>query len=70
MRRALPTSRRRQVVCVVQVVVLLIVVAPLLPAPASAALALAGLLVLAGSFAADVAWLARRARARLTPEVS
>lgn len=69
LRRRLPPRRRRQVVCVVQIVVLLAVVAPLLPAAASAPLALAGLLVLAGSFAADVAWLARRARTPLEEEV-
>lgn len=69
LRRPLPPRRRRQAVCVVQVVVLLVVVAPLLPAAASAPLALAGLLVLAGSFAADVAWLARRAHSPLEPEV-
>lgn len=70
MRRPLPPRRRRQAVCVVQIVVLLAVVAPLLPAEASAPLALAGLLVLAASFATDVAWLARRARAPLDAEIS
>jgi phosphatidylglycerophosphate synthase len=61
LRRPLPPSRRRQTVCVVQIVVLLAVVAPLLPRAVTAPLALAGLLVLAYSFAVDVAWLARRA---------
>jgi len=70
LRRPLPPSRRRQVVCVVQVIVLLVVVASLLPRPAGAALALAGLLALAGSFAADVAWLARRSRDSPDMEVS
>lgn len=70
MRRQLPPRRRRQAVCVVQIVVLLAVVAPLLPAELSAPLALAGLLVLAASFAADVAWLARRAGTPPGPEVS
>lgn len=69
MRRPLPPSRRRQTVCVVQIVVLLAVVAPLLPRAATAPLALAGLLVLAYSFAVDVAWLARRARRPLDGEV-
>jgi phosphatidylglycerophosphate synthase len=69
MRRPLPPRRRRQAVCVVQIVVLLAVVAPLLPAEASAPLALAGLLVLTASFATDVAWLAHRARTPLGPEV-
>jgi uncharacterized protein (DUF58 family) len=54
----------------VQVIVLLVVVASLLPRPAGAALALAGLLALAGSFAADVAWLARRSRDSPDMEVS
>ena len=70
MRRPLPPRWRRQAVCVVQIVVLLAVVAPLLPAAASAPLALAGLAILAGSFAADIAWLARRARTPLEAEVS
>jgi phosphatidylglycerophosphate synthase len=70
MRRPLPPRWRRQAVCVVQIVVLLAVVAPLLPASASTPLAFAGLVVLAGSFAADIAWLARRARAPLEAEVS
>lgn len=61
LRRALPPSRRRQAVCVVQIVVLLAVVAPVLPRAVTAPLALAGLLVLAYSFAVDVAWLARHA---------
>jgi phosphatidylglycerophosphate synthase len=54
----LPERYSRKTVCVVQIVVLLAVIAPLLPPGASAALALAGLLVLAASFAIDVAWLA------------
>jgi phosphatidylglycerophosphate synthase len=58
LRRPLFPSRRRKAVCVVQIVVLLAVIAPLLPPGASAALALAGLLVLGASFAIDVAWLA------------
>jgi phosphatidylglycerophosphate synthase len=70
MRRPLPPRWRRQAVCVVQIVVLLAVVAPLLPAAASAPLALAGLAVLAGSFAVDIAWLARRARIPFEAEVS
>ena len=63
LRAALPPRRRRQAVCVVQIGVLLVVVAPVLPPPVRAPLAAAGLLVLAYSFAVDVAWLARRARA-------
>jgi len=60
LRRPLLPSRRRQAVCVAQIVVLLAVIAPLLPPGASAPLALAGLLVLASSFAMDVSWLAGR----------
>jgi phosphatidylglycerophosphate synthase len=70
MRRALPYSRRRQAVCVVQIVVLLAVVAPALPRALSAPLAAAGLAVLAWSFLVDVAWLARRRREPLPTEVS
>jgi len=69
LRRPLPPRWRRQAVCVVQIVVLLLVVAPLLPAHASAPLAFAGVLVLAASFAVDIAWLARRARAPLEVEL-
>lgn len=69
LRRPLPPRWRRQAVCVVQIVVLLLVVAPLLPASASAPLAFAGLLVLAASFAVDIAWLARRARMPLEAEL-
>jgi hypothetical protein len=49
-------------VCVVQIVSLIVALVPLVAGPASAALAAGGLLLLAWSFAADVAWLARRAR--------
>jgi phosphatidylglycerophosphate synthase len=60
LRRPLPPRRRRQTVCVVQIVVLLAVISPLLSRAVSAPLALAGLLVLAASFALDVSWLAER----------
>jgi phosphatidylglycerophosphate synthase len=60
MRRPLPASRLRKTICVVQIVVLLAVIAPLLPPGASSPLALAGLLVLASSFAIDLSWLAGR----------
>jgi phosphatidylglycerophosphate synthase len=59
---ALPPSRRRQAVCVVQIVSLLGALAPVVVPPWSAALALAGLAALLWSFAVDVRWLARRAR--------
>jgi phosphatidylglycerophosphate synthase len=58
---ALPASRRRQVVCVVQIVSLLGALAPIIAVPWSAALALAGLAALVWSFAVDVRWLARHA---------
>lgn len=59
---ALPPSRRRQAVCVVQIASLIGALAPFLPPPASALLALAGLVVLGWSFGIDVAWLGRHAR--------
>ncbi len=60
LRRPLEQSRRRQTVCVVQALSLTVCLAPPLLPPASDAVALTGLLLLCGSFAADVAWLARR----------
>jgi phosphatidylglycerophosphate synthase len=60
---ALPPSRRRQAVCVVQIASLIGALAPLVAAPASSALALFGLALLVWSFGVDVAWLARHARA-------
>ena len=60
---ALPPSRRRQAVCVVQIVSLLGALVPLVVPPWSGALALAGLAALVGSFAVDVGWLARHAHA-------
>jgi phosphatidylglycerophosphate synthase len=60
---ALPPSRRRQAVCVVQIVSLIGALVPFVPARESAALALVGLAFLVWSFAIDVAWLARHARA-------
>jgi phosphatidylglycerophosphate synthase len=60
---ALPPSRRRQAVCVVQIVSLLVALAPVVVFPWSSALALAGLAALVWSFAVDVRWLARQARA-------
>ena len=61
--RALPPSRRRQTVCVVQIVSLILCLLPVVVPPASTAIGAVGLVLLLGSFAADVAWLARRARA-------
>jgi phosphatidylglycerophosphate synthase len=61
MRRALPASRRRQTVCIVQSSALLACLSPLFPRPWSVGVAAVGLLVLAWSFLIDVVWLARRA---------
>jgi phosphatidylglycerophosphate synthase len=58
----LPPSRRRQAVCVVQIASLILCLTPFVTPPVSAAIGFAGLVALFGSFAADVAWLARRAR--------
>ena len=58
----LPPSRRRQAVCVVQIASLILCLAPFVAPPASAAIGFAGLVALVASFAADIAWLARRAR--------
>jgi phosphatidylglycerophosphate synthase len=63
LRAALPPSRRRQAVCVVQIVSLLGALSPVVAPRPAAALALAGLAVLVWSFAVDVRWLARHARA-------
>jgi phosphatidylglycerophosphate synthase len=62
MGRALPPSRRRQAVCVVQIVSLIGALVPGVSPPWSTAIALAGLVLLVWSFAVDVVWLARRAR--------
>ena len=59
LRNALPPSRRRQAVCVVQIVSLLGALAPVVVSPWSDALALTGLAALVWSFAVDVQWLAR-----------
>ncbi|WKB51850.1 CDP-alcohol phosphatidyltransferase family protein [Eleftheria terrae] len=56
----LPPSRRRKAVCALQIGCLVACLAPLFDATAAAAMAGAGLLALCASFAADVAWLARR----------
>jgi phosphatidylglycerophosphate synthase len=59
----LAPSRRRQAACVVQIASLCVCLLPVVVPPASVVVALVGLAVLLGSFAADVGWLARRARA-------
>lgn len=60
MRVALPPSRRRQTVCVVQIVALIVALVPGLPAPGAALISAAGLALLAWSFWLDVAGLAAR----------
>ncbi|MBN1240164.1 MAG: CDP-alcohol phosphatidyltransferase family protein, partial [Gammaproteobacteria bacterium] len=59
MARPLPPSRRRKAVCVAQLAALLLCLAPIVPAGVSVWVAAASLVALVGSFAADVAWLAR-----------
>ena len=68
MRAPLPESRRRKIVCVVQVATLIACVSPWPPPPWGAALAACGVVALLLSFAIDTAWLARHARARETRE--
>jgi phosphatidylglycerophosphate synthase len=60
MARALPPSRRRQAICVVQITALIIALAPIVPAPASVSLCAVSLALLAWSFWVDVAWLVAR----------
>lgn len=55
--RALPYSRRRQTVCVVQISALLIALSPAGVPPAGSILAALSLAALAWSFAIDIAWL-------------
>jgi phosphatidylglycerophosphate synthase len=57
----LPASRRRQIVCVVQIVTLLVCLAPPVARPWSFAAGGVGLGALGWSFAIDVRWLASRA---------
>lgn len=63
--RPLPPSTRRKTACVVQIVALVVCLAPIVPHPASAAVAGGALALLVYSFAADVAWLRRHARVPL-----
>lgn len=56
---ALPPSRRRQALCVVQSVVLLVALAPFVSPAMATVLALVALLLLIYSFTVDVLWLYR-----------
>ena len=56
---ALPPSRRRQALCVVQSVVLLVALAPFVSPQMATVLGLAALLLLIYSFTVDVLWLYR-----------
>ena len=60
MNRALPSSRRRQAICVVQIAALIAALAPIVPASAALALAAGSLALLTWSFTVDVAWLHTR----------
>jgi phosphatidylglycerophosphate synthase len=64
--RPLPPSRRRQIVCVVQIVALCAALAPIVTVPTSTIVAAVGVLALAASFLIDVVWLWRE-RAGLQP---
>ena len=57
MRRPLPSSRRRQTLCVVQIVGLLLMISPLVASPVSKLIGAITLALLAASFATDVIWL-------------
>lgn len=59
---ALPPSRRRQALCVVQSVALLIALLPAMPGALAVAAALGALTLLVYSFAVDVVWLYRNRR--------
>jgi phosphatidylglycerophosphate synthase len=62
LRRPLPPSFRRKLVCALQLGVLVAVLAPVLAPPATSVLAAAGLALLLSSFAADAVWLCRHSR--------
>ncbi len=58
LRASLPQSRMRQTICVVQVVALIVVLAPFVPPALAAAVAAVALVLLSGSFLADIVRLA------------
>ncbi|HEV8209770.1 MAG TPA: CDP-alcohol phosphatidyltransferase family protein [Vicinamibacterales bacterium] len=61
LRAALPPSRRRQTICVVQIAALTIVMLPAIQPPASTLVAAVALVALAYSFMVDTIWLWRNA---------
>lgn len=63
LRRSLPDSRRRKLICVWQVVTLLVGLLPLVPAWTTAGLAALALGLLSYSFGVDVVWLRRQRHA-------
>ena len=65
--RALPYSRRRQTICVLQLSGLLATLSPLFSPPASSIMGLLTLLMLSSSFAVDLNWLASRRPDGATP---
>ncbi len=60
MRRPLPFSQRRRVICVIQVGALIVALIPLTPIGVSTPIAAASLVLLLASFATDFLWLAKR----------
>lgn len=60
LRHALPESRRRKTVCVLQVLSLLAALTPVVSPPWSAGIAATGLAMVCYSFLVDVVWLWRR----------
>ena len=60
LRGALPPSRRRQTICVIQIAALTLVMLPAVQPPLSTLLAAAALATLAASFLIDTVWLWRR----------
>jgi phosphatidylglycerophosphate synthase len=61
LRAALPPSRRRQSICVIQIAALTLVMLPAVRPPVSTWLAAAALVLLSYSFLVDTVWLWRRA---------
>jgi phosphatidylglycerophosphate synthase len=61
LRAALPASRRRQAICVIQIAALTLVMLPMIEPPLSTGLAAAALAILIYSFLIDTVWLWRHA---------